>query len=116
MIVALKRGTRVCGLAENKGCGSPTPANPTYAAQSKIHTRNFVAPSGKIYVGSKQGYRHGKDDTADYPGGYVMVYDPETDKTENLGQPFKGEGVNDVTADEKAGLVYVVTCEGRHLR
>ena len=43
-----------------------------------------------------------------------MVYDPATDKTENLGMPFKGEGVNDVTADEKAGLVYVVTCEDHH--
>ena len=33
------------------------PLAPTgYAAQSKIHTRNFVGPSGKIYVGSKQGY------------------------------------------------------------
>jgi hypothetical protein len=28
--------------------------------------------------------------------------------------PFQGEGVNDVTADEKAGLVYVVTCEDHH--
>ena len=98
----------------NKVCGLTTPEKPTYAAQSKIHTRNFVAPSGKIYVGSKQGYRRGKDDTADYPGGYVMVYDPATDKAENLGMPFKGEGVNDVTADEKAGLIYVVTCEDHH--
>src|SRR5205807_5094819 len=24
-----------------------------YAAQAKLHTRNFVGPSGKIYVGSK---------------------------------------------------------------
>ena len=32
------------------------PLTPTgYAAQSKIPTRNFVGPSGKIYVGSKQG-------------------------------------------------------------
>lgn len=98
----------------NQVCGLPTPKTPTYAAQSKIHTRNYVAPSGKIYVGSKQGYRRGKDDTADYPGGYVMVYDPETGKTENLGMPFKGEGVNDVTADEKSGLAYVVTCEDHH--
>lgn len=98
----------------NAVCGLTTPKTPTYAAQSKIHTRNHVAPSGKIYVGSKQGYRRGKDDTADYPGGYVVVYDPATDKAENLGMPFKGEGVNDVTADEKAGLVYVVTCEDHH--
>ncbi len=98
----------------NKACGLETPAKPTYAAQAKIHTRNFVAPSGKIYIGSKQGYRRDKNDTADYPGGYVMVYDPATDTTENLGMPYRGEGVNDVTADEKAGLVYVVTCEDHH--
>jgi hypothetical protein len=97
----------------NKVCGLTTPAKATYAAQSKIHTRNFVAPSGKIYVGSKQGYEL-KGEKVEYPGGYVMVYDPATDKTENLGMPFKGEGVNDVTADEKAGLVYVVTCEDHH--
>ncbi|HSQ54476.1 MAG TPA: hypothetical protein VLM40_01925, partial [Gemmata sp.] len=98
----------------NKVCGLKTPTKPTYAAQAKLHTRNFVAPSGKIYVGSKQGYRRGKDDTADYPGGYVMVYDPATEKTENLGMPYPHEGVIDVTADEKRGLVYVVTCEEQH--
>jgi sugar lactone lactonase YvrE len=109
-----KTGKQRIVVDVNKVCGLVTPGKPTYAAQSKIHTRNFVAPSGKIYVGSKQGYRRGKDDTADYPGGYVVVYDPATDRSENLGMPFKGEGVNDVTADEKAGLVYVVTCEDHH--
>jgi hypothetical protein len=97
----------------NKVCGLDV-KGPTYAAQSKIHTRNFVGPSGVIYVGSKQGYRRGKDDTADYPGGYVMTYDPAADRAECLGMPFKGEGVNDVTADEARGLIYVVTCEDHH--
>ena len=100
-------------LDVNELCGLDT-KGPTYAAQSKIHTRNFVGPSGTIYVGSKQGYRRGKDDTADYPGGFVMTYDPATERAVNYGMPFKGEGVNDVTADEKAGLVYVVTCEDHH--
>ncbi|MCI0703374.1 MAG: hypothetical protein L0241_20025 [Planctomycetia bacterium] len=109
-----KTGKQRIVIDVNKVCGIQTPTKPTYAAQSKIHTRNFVGPSGKIYVGSKQGYRRGKDDTADYPGGYIMVYDPETDKAENLGMPLKGEGVNDVTADEKTGLIYIVTCEEHH--
>lgn len=100
-------------LDVNKLCGLDT-KGPTYAAQSKIHTRNHVGPSGTIYVGSKQGYRRGKDDTADYPGGYVMTYDPATGKAVNHGMPFKGEGVNDTTADEKNGLIYVVTCEDHH--
>src|SRR6476661_4862399 len=109
-----KTGKQRIVVDVNKVCGLATPEKPTYASQSKIHTRNFVAPSGRIYVGSKQGYRRGKDDTADYLGGFVMVYDPATGNAENLGMPFKGEGVNDVTADEKAGLVYVVTCEDHH--
>lgn len=93
---------RVCGLTA-KG----------YAAQAKLHTRNFVAPSGKIYVGSKQGYR-AKGDTSEYPGGYVMVYDPAAGNAENLGMPCAGQGVIDVVADEGRRQIYVVTCEDQH--
>src|SRR5262249_9100189 len=54
-----------------------------YAAQAKIHTRNFVGPSGKIYLGSKQGYLSPAERAAQkqgkkvpvYEGGYVMTYD-----------------------------------------
>jgi hypothetical protein len=107
------------------------PRTPTgYAAQSKIHTRNFVGPSGKIYVGSKQGYPTAEEKKtgkiATYRGGYVMTYDPATDKAVNLGMPMslddkrqpkgakEGEGVIDVTADESRGLIYVITCEHQH--
>ena len=111
------------------------PLTPTgYAAQSKIHTRNFVGPSGKIYVGSKQGYPTAAEREAMkrgetipvYHGGYVMVYDPATDTAENLGMPLplddqriavgkkEGEGVIDVTADEARGLIYAITCEEQH--
>jgi len=94
---------KLCGLTD-KG----------YAAQAKLHTRNFVGKSGKVYVGSKQGYRLNKEDTADYPGGYVIVYDPKTDTAENWGMPRKGQGVIDVVADENLGVLYVVTCEDQH--
>lgn len=107
------------------------PLEPTgYAAQAKIHTRNFVGPSGKIYVGSKQGYPTAKEKetgkVATYRGGFVMTYDPATDKAVNLGMPMalddkrqppgakEGEGVIDVTADEERGLIYVMTCEHQH--
>jgi hypothetical protein len=107
------------------------PLEPTgYAAQSKIHTRNSVGSSGKIYVGSKQGYPTAKEKEtgkiATYRGGYVMTYDPATDKAVNLGMPLslddkrqpagakEGEGVIDVTADEGRGLIYVITCEHQH--
>jgi hypothetical protein len=54
-----------------------------FAAQSKIHTRNNVGASGKIYFGTKQGYpdKTKEEKLEDYPGGYPMVYDPETNKT-----------------------------------
>ncbi|HPP67185.1 MAG TPA: hypothetical protein PKX05_04635, partial [bacterium] len=84
-----------------------------YAAQAKIHTKNFVAPSGRIYVGSKEGYRS-EGDNSEYPGGYVMVYDPGTQKAESLGMPQPNEGIIDVVADEGKKLLYVVTSEGKH--
>jgi len=112
------------------------PLEPTgYAAQSKLHTRNFVGPvTGKIYVGSKQGYPNAAEKEAlkrgekipVYKGGYVMTYDPATDEVKNLGMPMplgdprlgadetEGQGVIDVTADEERGLIYAITCEDQH--
>ncbi|MBN2405616.1 MAG: hypothetical protein JXE06_08550 [Coriobacteriia bacterium] len=84
-----------------------------YAAQAKIHTRNSVGPSGKIYFGSMQGHRR-DDHTETYPGGYVMTYDPRTGEAENLGMPCPGLGVIDVVADERRGLIYAISIpEGR---
>jgi hypothetical protein len=97
-------------LDVNKVCGLSAKG---YAAQAKLHTRNFVGPSGKIYLGSKQGYRK-KGDVSEYPGGYALVYDPSTGKSENLGMPYPGQGVIDTVADESRGLLYVVTCEDQH--
>ncbi|MFO0807601.1 MAG: hypothetical protein U0746_03175 [Gemmataceae bacterium] len=107
------------------------PSEPTgYAAQSKVHTRNFVGPSGTIYFGTKQGYPTAAEKkagrVATYRGGYVLTYDPATGKAANLGTPMplgdkrlpadakEGEGVIDVVADEARGLIYVVTCEHQH--
>src|SRR5262249_13955500 len=51
------------------------PLTPTgYAAQSKIHTRNFVGPSGRIYLGSKQGYPTAAERAALSRGGKIPVY------------------------------------------
>jgi hypothetical protein len=112
------------------------PLEPTgYAAQSKIHTRNFAGPSGTIYFGTKQGYPTAEERQtgrlATYRGGFVMAYDPATGSATNFGMPLplgdprlpgdaksvgastdaEGEGVIDVAADEARGLIYVITCE-----
>ena len=117
----------------HKLLGLPT-TDTGYSAQAKIHTRNFVGPSGKIYFGTKQGYKSDEEQEREkrgekipaYEGGYVFVYDPKTDTTENLGRPMpltdemiaagkvEGQGVIDVTADESRGLIYVITCEEQY--
>lgn len=93
---------KVCGLTA-KG----------YAAQAKFHTRNYVGPSGVIYLGTKQGYAK-KGDDSEYPGGYLITYDPRNDTARNLGMPYEKQGIADVVADESRGLIYVVTCEDQH--
>jgi sugar lactone lactonase YvrE len=83
-----------------------------FAAQAKIHTRNNVGQlTGKIYVGSKQGYPDKNEKRSDYPGGYVLAYDPKTGKTENFGMPKEHHGVISVMPDEARGLIYVSTCD-----
>src|SRR5262249_31704378 len=91
-------------LDTHKVCGVTATG---FAAQAKIHTPNFVGPSGTVYVGSKQGYPE-KGDTQEFPGGYVMTYDPKAGRAACLGMPLAGYGVGDVTADESRGLLYVV--------
>jgi sugar lactone lactonase YvrE len=83
-----------------------------FAAQAKIHTRNNVGRlSGKIYFGSKQGYPEKGEKRSDYPGGYVLAYDPKTGATENFGMPKKQHGVISVMPDEERGLIYISTCD-----
>lgn len=82
-----------------------------FAAQAKIHTRNNVGASGKIYFGTKQGYPEKSEKRTDYPGGYVMTYDPKTEKTEHFPIAIKHQGVISVTPDESKGVAYISTCD-----
>jgi len=73
-----------------------------FAAQSKIHTRNNVGASGKIYFGTKQGYPDPKkgETFTDYPGGYPMVFDPETNATRVYPIPVPHHGIISIAPDE----------------
>jgi sugar lactone lactonase YvrE len=87
-----------------------------FGSQAKIHTRNNVGASGKIYFGSKQGYPDTKkgEKREDYPGGYPMVYDPKTGETKVYPIPVPHEGINSITPDESRGVAYISTCaDGR---
>lgn len=82
-----------------------------FAAQAKIHTRNNVGTvTGKIYVGSKQGYPDKGESRDLYAGGYVLTHDPKTGKNEHFGIPKAKHGVISVMPDEETGLAYVSTC------
>ena len=83
-----------------------------FAAQSKIHTRCNVGSSGKIYFGTKQGYPDAKlnEKITDYPGGYPMVYDPETETTRVYPIPVPHQGIISVTPDEARDVAYISTC------
>ena len=81
-----------------------------FAAQAKIHTRNNVGRSGRIYFGTKQGYPKKGENRSDYAGGHPMVYDPATGKTRVYDVPIKHQGVISVAPDESRGVAYVSTC------
>jgi sugar lactone lactonase YvrE len=81
-----------------------------FAAQAKIHTRNNVGESGKIYFGTKQGYTKEGEKLTDYLGGYPMVYDPQSGKTRVYPIPIAGQGIISVTPDESRNVAYVSTC------
>jgi sugar lactone lactonase YvrE len=81
-----------------------------FASQSKFHTRNNVGPSGKIYLGTKQGYPTKNEKRTDYPGGYPMVFDPATGKTNVYQIPIPHQGIISVTPDESRDLAYISTC------
>jgi hypothetical protein len=81
-----------------------------FGSQAKIHTRNNVGKSGKIYFGTKQGYPAAGEKRDDYPGGYPMVYDPETGRTRVYSIPVAHEGISSITPDEELGVGYISTC------
>jgi len=85
-----------------------------FGAQAKIHTRNNVGASGKIYFGTKQGYPDKTEKREDYPGGYPMAYDPKTGKTKVYPIAVPHHGINSITPDESRGVAYLSTCsDGR---
>ena len=83
-----------------------------FAAQAKFHTRNNVGRSGKIYLGTKQGYIKDtdKETLTDYLGGYPMVFDPATGQTKVYDIPIPHQGIISVTPDESRQLAYISTC------
>jgi hypothetical protein len=81
-----------------------------FAAQAKFHTRNNVGRSGKIYLGTKQGYPKEGENPLDYLGGYPMVFNPIDQTTQVYDIPIPHQGIISVTPDESRGVAYISTC------
>ncbi len=85
-------------------------------AQAKIHTKPAIAPDGRVYFGTKSG-----KPAADvqwqqhYPGGHLLVYDPRSGVTTDLGIIKPRVSIIAVGVDPVRGLVYALTDPDSHL-
>ncbi len=85
-------------------------------AQAKIHTKPAIAPDGRVYFGTKSG-KPARDPRwqENYPGGHLLVYDPRTGTTTDLGIIKPKVSIISVGIDPSRGLVYAVTDPDSHL-
>src|SRR3990170_5715297 len=92
----------VADMASATGESTPGPY-----AQAKIHTKPAVAPDGKVYFGTKSG-KPAKDERwqANYPGGHLLVYDPQTNRTSDLGIIRPRQSIIAVGVDPQRSIVY----------
>ena len=82
-----------------------------FAAQAKIHTRNNVgAVTGKIYVGSKQGYPEKGESRDLTPAATSSPTTRRPARTSTSASPRPKHGIISVTPDEAPALAYISTC------
>jgi hypothetical protein len=79
-------------------------------AQAKIHTKPVIGPDGRVYFATKSG-RPARDAQAQaaYPGGHLLVYDPRTGVTTDLGIVKPRVSIIAVGLDSSREIVYVLT-------
>jgi hypothetical protein len=98
-------------MASATGERSPGPY-----AQAKIHTKPAIAPDGRVFFGTKSG-KTARDPRwqENYPGGHLLVHDPRTGTTTDLGIIKPKVSIIAVGVDPSRGLVYALTDPDSHL-
>lgn len=85
-------------------------------AQAKIHTKPAVAPDGKVYFGTKSGKPADEERwQANYPGGHLLVYDPQGGRVTDLGIIKPRQSIIAVGVDPQRNLAYALTDPEVHL-
>jgi hypothetical protein len=85
-------------------------------AQAKIHTKPAIAPDGRVYFGTKSG-KPARDPRwqENYPGGHLLVHDPRTGTTTDLGVIKPRVSIIAVGVDPSRGTAYALTDPDSHL-
>ena len=85
--------------------------------QAKVHAQICEGADGKIYFGTHLSgfFNFAKFLSGEaYPGGHWMVYDPQTDRVEDLGIALKGNGLLTMTMDPEREILYGITYPQAH--
>jgi hypothetical protein len=84
--------------------------NPGPYAQAKIHTKPVIGNDGLVYFATKSGKRAADPRWQEnYPGGHLLVYDPRTNATRDLGVFKPKVSVIALGYDRERNLVYLLT-------
>src|SRR3990170_6670229 len=84
----------IADMAAATGESAPGPN-----AQAKIHTKPAVAPDGQVYFATKSGEPAVRAAQSAYPGGHLLVYDPQTNRVTDLGIPRPRQSIIAVGVD-----------------
>jgi hypothetical protein len=84
--------------------------NPGPYAQAKIHTKPVIAADGLVYFATKSGKRAADPRWQEnYPGGHLLVHDPRTSTTRDLGVFKPKVSIISLGIDRQRNMVYLVT-------
>lgn len=80
--------------------------------QGKVHSKIVPGPDGAVYFstdGGESKEEYLMDHPKGYAGGFLMKWDPKTQKLTNFGMTLQYESIKDVEVDHETGNIYAIT-------